>query len=1100
MNKKFMSSNMRKKMALFVVMAMLFSMLPMEAILVQAAEGEGSSEVAVASGSAVEVEEKEPIVYSLDEVNMDEQGIIYTFFETEAYVGKSSTEDNTSLYAGANDGCVIIPDQVERNGVIYDVTKISDCAFNGCTQIKEIVISDTVEEIGTFSLNSATLETIYLGKGVKEVTGRALGGSNLSKIEISEKNPYFTVVDGILYNKIMTEVIRYPIAEQRNKVILPDTVRKVGSYAFYRAQIEEVYFPTSVTHIGSNAFAASKIAKADLSNVEKIEESAFYLCTNMRWVKLRPYVVIEKRGFAACYNLEVLFIPKGTLSDYKSFESTATKGKLKCLIVEETIAIDDSAYSMENNELDYAIIEEGVMQIPFPYYFQKNAQLDKLYIPATVTDISSSIEWKKDLVIHSVTGSSAQIFATEEGLEFCDISQHEHSLAETTFFEDDEIIVKGSYCEQCGYGTECSFEIKEKSEEYISEEIVYELDSNNRDKQGLYYSLGTASGSTKLLAATVKNDSSSESDVTDGHIIIPDRIRKDGVEYLVENVAAGAFNSCSEMTSLSVSSRVQSFNVDSIRSCENLEKLEVEKGNTCFFVEEDTLFTVNGRELLWRLPKNEQLKYVVPKWVCSIKPYAFAKSQVEYIDCSDITELGAYAFYNCNKLKNVRMSEKLESIRGHTFENCTSLKTIYIPSGGEIANSFEQCVSVDTVILGEGVSLSTYYASPFSDCIRLKKLFLPENIMALPNSVLSGCSLLKKIYIPNSLTKEKGISLGNSNVTCYGVSGSAASTTTNYVDITNHAHEYEETVFYEDEYTKILGEYCEECSHGRNFVQCDVDEEVVLPTATPSPTPTNTPTVTPDESTEPTPENSSSPEVTVTPTVTPTATELPEVTPTVTPTITPTVTPTTSPKVTSKPTMKLSAEVTPTPEEILPAVTNFQVKTKDNKTITLSWNAASGAKGYQIYRSRVKKGSYKLLATVSDATLNYTDKKINANKKYHYRVCAINGEMSEIRTMSVNGMTAPKVKITKGKTGNIRYLTIHLKKYKGKYVQIYMKKKGKKFKKINLLYNKIKKYKGKFKLQYLGKNQKLYFKVRTYKLKGKKKIYSKYSKVKKIKT
>ena len=92
-----------------------------------------------------------------------------------------------------------------------------------------------------------------------------------------------------------------------------------------------------------------------------------------------------------------------------------------------------------------------------------------------------------------------------------------------------------------------------------------------------------------------------------------------------------------------------------------------------------------------------------------------------------------------------------------------------------------------------------------------------------------------------------------------------------------------------------------------------------------------------------------------------------------------------------------------------------------------------------------------------------------------------------------NRMAAPKIKISKGKIGKIRFCLIKLKKYKGSYVEIYVKKGKGKYKKIKLKNNRIKKYKGKFKLKLNVSKVKLRFKVRTYKKKGKKKIFSKYA-------
>ena len=91
----------------------------------------------------------------------------------------------------------------------------------------------------------------------------------------------------------------------------------------------------------------------------------------------------------------------------------------------------------------------------------------------------------------------------------------------------------------------------------------------------------------------------------------------------------------------------------------------------------------------------------------------------------------------------------------------------------------------------------------------------------------------------------------------------------------------------------------------------------------------------------------------------------------------------------------------------------------------------------------------------------------------------------------------PVFKIKKKKQGKIRYLQITLKKYKGTYIDIYARKK-KKFKRVSKAKLRIKKYKGVFKIRTYVKHMKIDIRVRTWQKRGKKKIYSKWSKIKRV--
>ena len=57
--------------------------------------------------------------------------------------------------------------------------------------------------------------------------------------------------------------------------------------------------------------------------------------------------------------------------------------------------------------------------------------------------------------------------------------------------------------------------------------------------------------------------------------------------------------------------------------------------------------------------------------------------------------------------------------------------------------------------------------------------------------------------------------------------------------------------------------------------------------------------------------------------------------------------------------------------------------------MTISWKALEGADGYIIYRSTSKNGTYKKIATITDASqLSYVNKKLTTGKTYYYQVKA----------------------------------------------------------------------------------------------------------------
>lgn len=284
----------------------------------------------------------------------------------------------------------------------------------------------------------------------------------------------------------------------------------------------------------------------------------------------------------------------------------------------------------------------------------------------------------------------------------------------------------------------------------------------------------------------------------------------------------------------------------------------------------------------------------------------------------------------------------------------------------------------------------------------------------------------------------------------------------------------------------------------------------LMPTGTPTPIPTGTPTLMPTGTPTPMPV----PTGTLTPTLMPTGTPTPTLMPTEMPIPVLTGTSTPSPlvsKATATPTNTLITE----PPALMPgmsgvnqnnykerlSVTNFRVFSKDNKSVCLQWKKNESAGMYQIYRSKKKNGTYQAVGIVVSNKNYYVDKEIKPAQKYFYKMKAfgyIDGKMTEGTESStcsirVSGICNPKISVRKGRLGQVRYVMVRLKKYQGSYADIYISIAGKKFRKLKLVSNKISKYKGTFKIQYVIKNKKIRFKVRTYWKKGR--GYSRFSNI-----
>ncbi len=194
------------------------------------------------------------------------------------------------------------------------------------------------------------LEVIHVGASVKSIDGKSFYTCNaLERIEVDEANEYYCDLDGVLYNKDMTEVICFPIkhssyvASQKGYSVeissdsadyqgyvqdvltykIPQTVTKIGELSFNYTDLKYIYIPESVRTIESMAFFRG----------EALEEIISYRADNTEYKSLPNGVeYIGSDAFSYCQTLDYMFIPRSvTYIGHHAFWDTVYKenGELK---------------------------------------------------------------------------------------------------------------------------------------------------------------------------------------------------------------------------------------------------------------------------------------------------------------------------------------------------------------------------------------------------------------------------------------------------------------------------------------------------------------------------------------------------------------------------------------------------------------------------------------------------------------------------------------------------------------------------------------------------------------------------------------------------
>ena len=106
---------------------------------------------------------------------------------------------------------------------------------------------------------------------------------------VDKDNPYLTSVDGIIYSKDMTKLIKVPSGYAGKKIVVPDGVKIIDSFAFYSLDnVESIELPDSVEIIEKCSFGCCyKLSSIKLSkNLDVIGDLAFMYCTKLTDITL----------------------------------------------------------------------------------------------------------------------------------------------------------------------------------------------------------------------------------------------------------------------------------------------------------------------------------------------------------------------------------------------------------------------------------------------------------------------------------------------------------------------------------------------------------------------------------------------------------------------------------------------------------------------------------------------------------------------------------------------------------------------------------------------------------------------------------------------
>ncbi len=196
-------------------------------------------------------------------------------------------------------GSVTIPETLDGKTVI----SIGNEAFKASTKITEIIIPNTVKEIGLWAFSGCTsLSKVDLGN-IEKMNERSFEDCTaLTSIKLPK-----TLKDG---------AVGAPFAGCTNlkNIELEEGMTIVPMYACAGTPITEITIPKTVKEIDLWAFSGcTNLSKVDLGNIEEMSERSFGNCTALTSIKLPKTLKEGAAGapFAGCTNLKNIELEEG---------------------------------------------------------------------------------------------------------------------------------------------------------------------------------------------------------------------------------------------------------------------------------------------------------------------------------------------------------------------------------------------------------------------------------------------------------------------------------------------------------------------------------------------------------------------------------------------------------------------------------------------------------------------------------------------------------------------------------------------------------------------------------------------------------------------
>lgn len=293
---------------------------------------------------------------------------------------------------------------VSKVNIEAPIKYIGENTFFSLWNLTSINIPDTVEEIYSNAFYKCGLKNVSISKNVSYLVYDAFYGcENLQSINVDAANKKYCSVDGILYNKSKTVLMKIPSGKSISTYTMPSTVKTICNYAIVGSLLEseayynklglslsKVVFSKNLETVGEYNFAyCKKLTSVTFpKGTKSIYSDVLEDCPNLTSVSVPGTVETIGVWFAAvCTNLTSVKIGYG-VKTIKTGSFVGCKHLTK-FTMPNTVTTVGSEVLKNCSSLKALVLSTKLTKIPTGFAFNC-PKLKSVFIPSSVKSIASN--------------------------------------------------------------------------------------------------------------------------------------------------------------------------------------------------------------------------------------------------------------------------------------------------------------------------------------------------------------------------------------------------------------------------------------------------------------------------------------------------------------------------------------------------------------------------------------------------------------------------------------------------------------------------------------------------------------------------------------